>query len=191
MNRTNYRQVSLTSVVCKLLEGFVRDVMTNNLIKNKLLAKKQHGFVPNKSCISNLLETLEYITGNLSDGHNVDEILLDLSKAFGLVPHRRLVYKLKKYGLDDEIALCFEDFLKNRKQRIVLGHSVSGWKSILSGVPQGSVLEPILFVIYINDLPELVSNRMKLYADGSKIITTINDWIDSNHLQKDFDKVTN
>ena len=105
MNRINYRQVSLTSVVCEILEGFVRDVTINHLIKNNLLAKEQHGFVPNKICITNLLETLDCITDNLSDEHSVDEVLLDLSKVFDLVSHPRLVYKLKKYGLDDEMAL--------------------------------------------------------------------------------------
>ena len=148
--------------MCKVLEGFVRNVTINHLIKNKLLAKEQHGFVSNKSCITNLLETLDYITGNLSDGHNVDEVLLDLSKVFDLVPHWRLVYKLKKFKLDDEIALWFEDFLKDKKQKVVLGNSVSSWKSVFSGVPQGSFLGPILFVMYINDLPELVPYRMKL-----------------------------
>ena len=80
-----------------------------NLIKNKLLAKEQYGFVPNKSFVKNLLETFDYITGNLSDGRNVDEVF-DLSKAFDLVLHRRLVYGLKKYGFDDELVIWFEDF---------------------------------------------------------------------------------
>ena len=103
-------------------------------------------------------------------------MILDHSKAFYLVRHRRLIYTLKKHGINYELALWFEDFFMNRKQIVVLGDSVSIWKRVLSGVSQGSVLGPILFVQFnINDLPELVSNRMKLYADDSKIISTIND----------------
>ena len=161
------------------------------LIINKLIANEQHGFVPRKGCVSNLLETLDFITDALSWGENVDEIMLDLSKAFDLVPHNGLIHKLKGYGIGSELLDWFEDFLKDRKQRVVLGSSVSNWEDVLSGVPQGSVLGPLLFVIYINDLPEVITNRLKLYADDSKILSVVNNWNDASVVQKDLDSVSN
>ena len=91
--RSNYRPISLTSVISKILERIIRDELLRHLIENGLVNKAQHGFVPSKSCLSNLLETLDFITSSLVEGNSVDEILLD----FDLVPHRRLVHKIKRY----------------------------------------------------------------------------------------------
>ena len=98
-DRKNYRPVSLTSIICKILESFVRDGIMDYMVANGLLSKNQHGFVPRRSCVTNLLETLDYLTNELSKGNDVDEILLDLSKTFDLVPHNRLIYKIKE-GMD-------------------------------------------------------------------------------------------
>ena len=138
-----------------------------------MVSKAQHGFVPAKSCLSNLLETLDYITSSLVDGYCVDEILLDFAKAFDLVPHRRLVQKIRAYGVTDELTRWFEDFLACRKQRVTIGEANSKWSDVRSGVPQGSVLGPLLFVVYINDLPDKIENITKLFADDSKIISVI------------------
>jgi len=116
--------------------------------------------------------------------------MLDLSKAFDLVPHKRLVHKIKGYGVTNELAEWFEDFLRNREQRVVLGNIGSNWAKVLSGVPQGSVLGPLLFVIYINDLPDLATNTMKLYADDSKLLSIVNDLSDASRLQGDLDSVS-
>jgi hypothetical protein len=160
------------------------------LVINQLIADEQHGFVPKKGCVSNLLETLDFITESLSWGNSVDEIILDLSKAFDLVPHKGLTHKLKGYGIGSDLLEWFEDFLKDREQRVVLGESVSSWESVLSGVPQGSVLGPLLFVIYINDLTDSVNNKLKLYADDSKILSTVNSWTDALGVQKDIDSIS-
>ena len=117
----------------------MRDELMFFLIFNNLISDKQHGFVPRKGCVSNLLETLDFITNALSWGDSVDEIMLNLSKAFDLVPHNGLIHKLKSYGIGHELLEWFGDFLKDRKQRVVLGESVSNWELVLSGVPQGSV----------------------------------------------------
>ena len=98
-----------------------------HLVKNSLISEEQHGFVPRKNCITNLLETLDFISEALSNGHSVDEVMLDLSKAFDLVPHKRLVHKIKGYGVTNELAEWFEDFLRNREQRVVLGNIGSNW----------------------------------------------------------------
>ena len=163
----------------------------NGVPENKqIIADEQHGFVPRKGCLSNLLETLDFITESLSWGNSVDEIILDLSKAFDLVPHKGLVHKSKGYDIGSDLLKLFEDFLKDREQRVVLGESVSSWESVISGVPQGSVLGPLIFVIYINDLTDSVNNKLKLYADDSKILSTVNSWTDALGVQKDIDSIS-
>ena len=118
------------------------------------------------------------------------EVMLDLSKAFELVQHKRLIHKLKDYVIKDELAEWLEDFLRNREQRVVLGNVASDWAKVLSGVPQGSVLSPLLFVVYIKDLPEVATNTMKLYADDSKLLSIVNDWSDASVLQGDLDSIS-
>ena len=123
--RFNYRPIFLTSVISKILERIIRDELLGHLIENRLINKAQHGFVPSKSCLSNLLETLDFITSSLVDGNSVDEILLDFAKAFDLVPHHKLVHKIKGYGVTDEMARWFEDFLSFRRQRVTIGNASS------------------------------------------------------------------
>ena len=131
----NYRPISLTSIVCKLLESIIRDEFLNHLILNSLLNPAQHGFVPHRSCLSNLLETFDFITASLADSLNVDEVLLDFAKAFDLVSHRRLLHKLAGYGVSHDILFWFEDFLSNRKQRVVFSQKMFERSDVVSGVP--------------------------------------------------------
>ena len=165
----NYRPVSLTSQVCKVMESIVRGHIFEHLKTKKLLSEEQHGFREGRSCLTNLLTTLEDWTSMLEDGDCVDIAYLDFRKAFDLVSHRHLLLKLEKHGIKGQVLNWIKAFLENRKQRVVIRGSESDELDVLSGVPQGSVLGPILFLIFINDLPKCTTCPVCLFADDSKI----------------------
>ena len=185
----NYRPVSLTSVICKLLETIIRDHMMDFLVKHKLINTSQHGFLKARSCLTNLLCFFEEITKWVDDGSPVDVIYLDFQKAFDKVPHQRLILKLKSHGMGNSIINWIEQWLTDRRQRVVIDGEVSSWKSVLSGVPQGSVLGPILFLVYVNDLEEGVIGKILKFADDTKLFTKTKEIGDKIFLQDDIDKL--
>jgi hypothetical protein len=160
-----------------------------HLYRNNLIDKNQHGFVRSKGCVTNLLETLDFITYAVSEGVPVDILYTDFLKAFDKVNHRLLIHKFRAYGFKGELSAWVEAFLNGRKQRVILGDEMSTWKSVLSGVPQGSVLGPVLFVIFINDLLEGLNNPGKLYADDSKLLGRVAKAEDSIFFQEDINKM--
>ena len=183
---TNYRPISLTSQVCKILEKIIRDRIVNHLEMNKLITEHQHGFMHGRSCLTNLLECLEDWTKSYDEGMQTDVIYLDFRKAFDTVPVQRLVFKLEKLGVRGRLLTWVEDFLTNRKSCCSVGGERSSWFDVGSGVPQGTVLGPILFLVYINDLPENICSKIKLFADDAKLYRKMNDMEDDhNILQKD------
>ena len=170
----NYRPISLTSVVCKLLESLLRDALMSHMISNNLISTYQHGFVQGRSCTTQLLAVLESWTKILDEeGGCIDSIYLDFQKAFDTVPHRRLMMKLRSYGVEGDFSNWIEDFLRDRRQLVVLGGEKSSWAPVVSGIPQGSVLGPLLFLCYINDLPEAVHAVVQMFADDAKLYRRI------------------
>ncbi|HSN66110.1 MAG TPA: reverse transcriptase family protein [Fusibacter sp.] len=155
------------------------------LSRNKLLTSAQHGFVPGRSCTTNLLETVDFISENMSLGYLVVVIFLDFAKAFDKVSHGKLLVKMRSLGFPEVLVNWVSSFLADRRQRVVIVEGVSEWVDVLSGVPQGSVLGPLLFVIFINDLPDGLSNMVKLFADDSKVLSVIRSVEDRNRLQAD------
>ena len=182
----NYRPVSLTSVVCKLLKTLITDHMVEFLVRHKLINTSQHGFLKARSCLTNLLCFLEEITKWVDDWSPVDVVYLDFQKAFDKVPHQRLLLKLKAHGND--VINWIEKWLTHRRQRVIVDGEISNWKSVLSGVPQGSVLGPILFLIYINDLEDDISSKVLKFADDTKVFRKVTNDTDKQSLPDDLDK---
>ena len=185
----NYRPVSLTSVVCKLLESIIRDQILDYL-NQTVVTTAQHGFVQGRSCLTNLLEVLEHWTSSMDQGYGVDVIYLDYRKAFDTVPHQRLLTKLKMVGITGDLLEWIRDFLYNRMMRVIVNGECSTWSQVWSGIPQGSVLGPLLFLIFVNDLPDWITSNIGMFADDTKIWTQIVSKEDSGKLQEDLDNLS-
>ena len=168
-----YRPISLSSVPGKKMEKNIPDELVNHMERNNLFTEAQHGFIYGRSRTTQLLEVMEEITQALDKGEDVDVIYLDFDKAFDMVPHQRLLQNLSAYCIKGKVYNWIKGFLSNRKQWVVINGIYSEWGKVTSGIPQESVLGPILFLIFINDMQEVLNCCIRLFADDAKVYTPI------------------
>lgn len=187
----NYRPISLTCVLCRIMESFLKDAVMTHLLDNNLLSTRQHGFINGRSTVTQLLTYLECCAQKVANGEVVDVVYLDFQKAFDTVPHTRLIKKLRSYGIDGELLAWITEYLKDRSQVVRVNGESSKKAPVISGIPQGTVLGPLLFVIYINDILDDVDSDGLLFADDTKIFRSITCKDDSLKLQDDIAKLEN
>jgi hypothetical protein len=166
---SNYRPISITSVCVKVLEHILVSAIMQHFEVHGILSDQQHGFRKNRSCETQLLEFVEEVSAAMERGTATDAIVLDFAKAFDRVNHTLLVHKLDHYGIRGNTNRWIAHFLSDRRQAVVVNGAQSGYVSVKSGVPQGSVLGPCLFLAYINDLPSRVSSPSRLFADDTAL----------------------
>jgi retron-type reverse transcriptase len=167
------------------MEKLIRTHIIQHMKVNDLFSNKQYGFIAGRSTALQLLEVIDKWSEPLDEGLDIDCIYTDFQKAFDKVPHKRLIKKIENYGITNPILSWIQDFLTRRYQQVSINGETSNQKEVTSGIPQGSVLGPILFVIYINDLPEAVESAAYLFADDTKIFRVINSLDDQHILQND------
>ena len=194
-NAANYRPVSLTCICCKTLEHIIVSNINKHLAFQSILADCQHGFRSQRSCETQLVQFYHDMVSNLDGARDrgqkqTDVIIMDFAKAFDKVPHRRLLYKLGYYGIRGSTHKWISSWLSEGSQKVVLDGQASDPVPVLSGVPQGSVLGLVLFLIFINDLPDNIRSSVRLFADDCVLYRNIKSPIDCQILQDDLDSLS-
>ena len=183
----NYRPISLTCILRKIFEHIVASNVVKHLDVNQIMYDLQHGFHSKRSWETQLPMLIEEIHRNLKEGKQTDIILLDFSKAFDKVNHAKVILKLHNYGIRVITLSWSSPFLNGRSQTVVLEGYCSEEVPVTSGVPQVTVLGPILFLICINDLPDKIKSQVRLFADDTAAYLAITKLADSEQLQADLD----
>ena len=185
---SNYRPISLLPLFSKVFEKVIYNKVFNHI--KPFIDENQHGFVSGRSTATNLLSYTQYISSIVDKGGQVDSIYLDFSKAFDSVNHVLLIHKLQSYSICGNLLNWLSSYLNGRLQRVAFDGELSAWRHVSSGVPQGSILGPLLFVLYINDMSECLNHaNLSLYADDSKLFMSIAEMSDCVRLQRDINQV--
>ena len=176
-----------------MFERVIYNSLFNYFQSNRLFTPSQSGFLPGDSCITQLLSIIHEIQTAFDENPTVDVrgVFLDLSKAFDKVWHDGIIFKLKAYGVEGELLSLLKNYLENREQRVALNGQTSECRKIMSGIPQGSVLGPLLFLIYINDLPDGISSLCKIFADDTSLYSKVSEIHKSaSNLNDDLEKIS-
>ena len=186
----NYRPIALTSHLIKLFEKVLRKHIILHMNSNNLFNDSQHGFRSGRSCLSQLLEHFDTVLSILDDEMNADVVYLDFAKAFDKVDHNIVLRKISNLGIRDNVFKWLKAFLTNRFQSVVVNGAISDPQPVISGVPQGSVLGPVIFLILIGDIDEdIVNSIVKSFADDTRVTKAVGSVEDTNLLQSDLDKI--
>ena len=190
---SNYRPISLLSSVGKTMERCVHKYLYNYITSHQMITPFQSGFVQGDSTIYQLLHTYHTFCEAIDSGKEVRAVFCDITKAFDRVWHKGFLHKLRCLGVSDQVLKWFTSYLSGRKQRVVINGKCSDWASVEAGVPQGSILGPLLFLVYINDIVKNIGCSIRLFADGTSVyiiverpdlaarllfLQTISDWAD-------------
>ena len=188
----NYRPISLLPICSKIFEKLVFNHLYNFLTTNNLITKNQSGFRPGDSTTNQLIDLIDTIHQSFDSSPTLEvrAVFMDISKAFDKVWHKGLLFKLKQNGISGTLLKLLGNYLNNRKQRVVLNGTLSDYKDIASGVPQGSVLGPLLFLIYINDLEKNIKSKIRFFADDTMLYSIVKDPVTTaNNLNDDLETI--
>ena len=190
LNPERYRPVSLTSHIMKVFERVVKSKIMDHLMHNGLINPGQHGFVPGRSTQTQLMRHYMDVYDALAEGNRIDTVYLDFAKAFDKVDHKILLQKVARHGIKGKIGGWIREFLRDRKYRVIANGAMSEIQDVTSGVPQGTVLAAILFIIMMSDIDEEVRESIVgSYADDTKVSKAIRSAEDKTGLQRDLNSI--
>ena len=172
-----------------MMEKIMYSFIIDHIYANNYFSNFQNGFMKGRSTISQLLEIMDHWTKSFDLDTQIDCIYLDFKKAFDSVSHELLIHKLKSYNISDSMITWLSSFLNNRRQSVRINGSTSSWTSVTSWVPQGSILGPLMFLLFVNDIPQITSSNIILFADDTKLWGLIKSIDDVNILQEDLEKI--
>ena len=189
----NYRPIALTCTICKIMESVIKDQLLNYLKSKNLISEKQHAFISKHSTATNLLESTHDWLVSITNRLAVDVVYIDFSRAFDSIVLSKMLAKLNALGIDGKLLAWLSAFLHNRRQSVVVENCFSSVGDVISGVPQGSVLGPVLFLIFINDIDHVCcgDTNLQLFADDCKLYSSVTINCNSISLQQSVDNLAN